>query len=86
MFAAVLSGLVLAAVIGGSVDGSIVQSRLALVGGEVKKYFAAKDDLKPWESIGVRLEMYRVALAMIENNPVLGVGPGRYQYTCHGRY
>jgi len=81
VFAGVLSGLVLAAAIGTYVGGSMVQNRLALVGGEVKKYFAARDDLKPGESIGVRLEMYRLALAMIEKNPWLGVGPGRYHYS-----
>jgi O-antigen ligase len=81
VFSAVLSGFALAAVIGASVESSIVQTRLAQVSGGVEKYFAARDDLKPWESVGVRLEMYRVALAMIEDNPLLGVGPGRYQYT-----
>ena len=47
VFSAVLSGLALVAVIGASVENSIVQSRLAQAVGEVGKYFAARDDLQP---------------------------------------
>lgn len=80
VFVAVVSGVALAAVIGVFLGGSIVQSRLFQISSDVKKYFATSDELNIYDNIGLRLEMYRVALDMIENNPVLGVGPGRYQH------
>lgn len=88
MYAAVILGLVLAAIIAGSVGDSIVQNRLTQVGSEVKKYYAGSNDLqpavnRPLDSIGLRLEMYWVALDIIKNNPIFGAGPGRYQYNVN---
>lgn len=83
---ALISGLVAVFIISRSVDGSIIHNRLSETGSAVKKYFYGLDDLNTsadggFISIGGRLEMYRVALDMIEHHPLLGVGPGRY----HGK-
>jgi O-antigen ligase len=88
VYAAAISGLVLTAIIIGTVGDSIVQDRLAQIGSEVKKYYAGSNDLRSTVnsslgSVGLRLEMYRVSLDISKNNPFFGAGPGRYQYSVN---
>lgn len=79
-FVALVSVLVAVFIISRSVDGSIIHNRLSETGSAVKKYFYGLDDLNTsadggFISIGGRLEMYRVALDMIEHSSTTGRRP-----------
>ncbi len=84
VYSSVISGLVLVAIFSVSTDGAFIQRRLTETRGAIEKYLNGKDSLavsvdQGFLSVGGRLEMYRVTLDIIKENPVLGVGPGRYQ-------
>jgi O-antigen ligase len=84
IFIITAAGLVCALLVSMAVDRSVVLRRVSEVDSAVKKYFDGIDDLATskdigFVSIGGRLEMYRVAIEMIKENPFFGVGPGRYQ-------
>ena len=57
-----------------------ITSRFGIAADEFKSYFhhnfSADNEKNYTTSVGARLEMWRSALIIIKNNPLLGVGPG----------
>ncbi len=86
--AVIVSFLVCLFAVARTADNSVFYSRISEAGAAVQKYFHGGDGDaldtstdNAYISIGGRLEMYRVAVNIIKNNPLLGAGPGRYQKT-----
>lgn len=89
LFVILVSGMLCVFIISMSVDSTIISDRINEVGSAVTKYFAGDEALDSssdggFISVGGRLEMYKTSLNIIKNNPVIGVGPGRYHKTVLG--
>ncbi|MCB1754985.1 MAG: O-antigen ligase family protein, partial [Gammaproteobacteria bacterium] len=65
-----------------------VKHRWVEAANELRDYTASEsvDDPARVSSLGARFEMWRAALQIIADNPMLGVGPGGYQTTVTAYY